>query len=426
LGDWADRVRRRPGTPLPRPQRDFFERGFGCSLEPIRIHVDRGAAEALGAAAFAVGRHIVLREPPRDWDAPVTRYLLGHEIAHCLQQRTVGDAAPAAAVGAADDPLEREAHRAAADILAGRRAGPLSREARAVVRRAVTVAPKSANITPNKQPPAGTKPEWLVNTETGEEIMAFQSDGFIATGTAKLRGDSVGEVAGYTLGWIQCQLMETNWAIYRGNKDDDGSTLLDFGWKPPMAVCRDTHEEKAVLYDEAYDSGGANRFVAPKGLKEVNMTCEFRDFPRDDFQLQVTNSLTNKPNFLDEAMIEIYFCTVLTLQSPGGEFQHLKHIFWNVRWHYRFTPKDAKGVPGVLPVKGEDPGKYCLVQDGAPTDARILDKLTDGKTTNCTVRMRGRDPIVTPRKGKSETFDTKRLTRSADGTADTIGCFKKK
>src|SRR5262249_32506068 len=61
--DWANRVRRRPGAPLPRPQRDFFERGFDCSLDSIRLHVDPDAAAALDAEAFAVGRHIVLRAP---------------------------------------------------------------------------------------------------------------------------------------------------------------------------------------------------------------------------------------------------------------------------------------------------------------------------------------------------------------------------
>ena len=422
--DWANRVRRRPGTPLPRPQRDFFERGFDCSLDSIRLHVDRDAAAALGAEAFAVGRHIVLRAAPRDWDAPATRYLLGHEVAHSLQQRTVGDAAPVVAVGAADDPLEREAHRAAVDILAGRRAGPLSREASAVVRRAVSVVPKSVDIIPKKQP-AGTAPK-RVTPQGKPDIMHFDSDGFIAIGTACIRGDQVGEIAGYTLGWIQCQLMETNWAIYRGLNEDDGSVLLKYGWKPPMPVCRDTREKNAILYDAAYDSGGANRFVVPKGLKEVVMACEFRDYPDDNFPIQQPNSLTKRPNFLQEAMVEVYFCTVLTLQEPGGPFQHLKHVYWNVRWHYSFTPPDAKGNPGVQLVKGQDAGKVCDVQNGAPTDPQILDKLTDSKATNCNVRSAESNPAVSESLKKSEKYDTTRSTRSADGTADTVGCFKKR
>ena len=57
--------------------------------------------------------------------------------------------------------------------------------------------------------------------------------------------------------------------------------------------------------------------------------------------------LLTRRNYLAEAMTELYFCTVLTLLSPAGEVQHLKHIFWNVRWHYKFTPpREGEGTMG--------------------------------------------------------------------------------
>jgi hypothetical protein len=306
---WAERVRRQAGAPLPRPQRAFFERGFGCSLEPIRLHVDRDAAEALGAEAFAVGRHIVLREPLRDWDAPATRYLLAHEIAHCVQQRLVGDAAPAAAVGAADDPLEREAHRAAGAILAGRRAAPLSREGRAVVRRQVKVGLNGLFTT---QQPAGTKAGLWHNDDAHKVTMGFTGNGIIALGIADLQGDKDGELAGYTLGWIQCGLMETRWAIYRGLNKNDGSTLLDRGWKHGMPVCRDTKSDTAILYDEVTDEGRPFTIDAPGGTKRFPLAVDFQDWPQDDFEPQLEHATSHKPNFLEEAMVELYFCTVLT------------------------------------------------------------------------------------------------------------------
>jgi hypothetical protein len=432
FGEVLNRVRNRPGIPLPRPQRDFFECGFDCSLDSIRLHIDRNASEALGAEAFAVGRHIVLREAPRNWDALSTRYLLCHEIAHCLQQRSVGDEAPAVALGASEDPLEREAHRAAMDILAGRPAGPLSREAHAVVRRAVSVVSKSADIIPKKKP-AGTAPKWMENEKTSEQAMVFNvdaTDGFTAIGTARLRGDKEGEIAGYTLGWIQCQLMETNWAIYRGLEEKDGSQIFKYGWKPPMAVCRDA-EKNVILYNADYGSeaakkGVVNKFVAPKGLKESVMACEFRDFPSDSFPIQQPNSLTKKTNFIEEAMIELYFCTVLTLLSPDNKtFEHLKHVYWNIRWHYHFKPPDAKGNPLPVPVKGADAGKLCSVQDGAPKDSRVLEKLIDRTATSCNVRSADINPVVDEKATKSERFDTTRSTRSLDETASTYDCFKK-
>jgi phage-related protein len=68
---------------------DRLEAAFGIDLGHVRVHTDnraRRAATALGARAFVAGRHVFLGERARADDA----VLLGHEVAHVLQQRPDG------------------------------------------------------------------------------------------------------------------------------------------------------------------------------------------------------------------------------------------------------------------------------------------------------------------------------------------------
>ena len=66
-----------------------LERGFGADLTGVQVHEGATAArsaDAIGAKAFAIGPHVVLgeRAPSRRSEAGVR--LLGHEVAHVLQQ----------------------------------------------------------------------------------------------------------------------------------------------------------------------------------------------------------------------------------------------------------------------------------------------------------------------------------------------------
>lgn len=71
-----------PGARLPAGLRDEG----GASAADVRVHVDAGATDALGARAFTAGRHIVVH--PHDYapDTPAGRGLLRHELAHVAQQ----------------------------------------------------------------------------------------------------------------------------------------------------------------------------------------------------------------------------------------------------------------------------------------------------------------------------------------------------
>jgi hypothetical protein len=105
------------GAPLAPDLRTRLERLFGTDFSAVRIHRD-GAAEQIGARAFARGEAIHLAAGESEAD----EHLLGHELAHVVQQRQGRVAAEQAFGGAglnADAGLEREADDAAAQVSRG-------------------------------------------------------------------------------------------------------------------------------------------------------------------------------------------------------------------------------------------------------------------------------------------------------------------
>jgi hypothetical protein len=79
----------RPGQKLDPATRAFFEPRFGRSLDAIRVHTDERAAasaQAVGAAAYAVGPQIVFGANRYQPGTAAGRHLLAHELAHTIQQ----------------------------------------------------------------------------------------------------------------------------------------------------------------------------------------------------------------------------------------------------------------------------------------------------------------------------------------------------
>lgn len=109
------------GSGLRSDIRSRMEGAFGVDFSGVRVHQD-GNADALGgsisARAFTSGNDIFLRRNERDSDTS----LIAHELAHVVQQSAAPEEGVQSAgmtVGAADDPLELEADRAAQLVSAG-------------------------------------------------------------------------------------------------------------------------------------------------------------------------------------------------------------------------------------------------------------------------------------------------------------------
>jgi hypothetical protein len=105
------------GRPLDHSTRARLESSFRCDLSRVRVHSDESAARAAGdinARAFTLGQNIWFGRHEFSPHSAGGFHLLAHEVAHTIQQGTVAPVVQRSlAVGAADDPLEAAADRAA-------------------------------------------------------------------------------------------------------------------------------------------------------------------------------------------------------------------------------------------------------------------------------------------------------------------------
>jgi Domain of unknown function (DUF4157) len=85
-----------PGQPLDSATRTFMEPRFGCDFGCVRIHADDKAAasaQALGARAYTLGRHIVFGRAESSPADPAARQLMAHELTHVIQQQAASESA---------------------------------------------------------------------------------------------------------------------------------------------------------------------------------------------------------------------------------------------------------------------------------------------------------------------------------------------
>ena len=99
------------GSALPAGVQNKMERAFGADFSAVRVHQD-GAADAVGAQAFARGTDLHFAPGRYDPHSQAGQELLGHELAHTVQQaqgRVGASAQPKGGAIHSDAGLEREA-----------------------------------------------------------------------------------------------------------------------------------------------------------------------------------------------------------------------------------------------------------------------------------------------------------------------------
>jgi len=108
------------GRPLPSATQARMDRSFGADFSTVRVH-EGGAAAGLGAAAFTQGEDIHFAPGRFAPGTPAGDELIGHELAHVVQQRAGRVAMPQARGAAinADEALEREADQQGARAARG-------------------------------------------------------------------------------------------------------------------------------------------------------------------------------------------------------------------------------------------------------------------------------------------------------------------
>lgn len=74
------------GLPLPRDVQAKMEKALNANFSDVRVHVGPDAA-AIGAVAFTWGTNIHFAPGQYNPHTPQGQFLLGHELAHVVQQR---------------------------------------------------------------------------------------------------------------------------------------------------------------------------------------------------------------------------------------------------------------------------------------------------------------------------------------------------
>ena len=111
------------GQPIPEPVRQKMEGFFGADFSGVRVHQGTHAT-SIGALAFTLGSDLYFAPGQYDPHSPRGQQLLGHELAHVVQQRQGRVRNPfGGGVAVVQDPaLEAEAERFG--LLAAQQRGP--------------------------------------------------------------------------------------------------------------------------------------------------------------------------------------------------------------------------------------------------------------------------------------------------------------
>lgn len=118
-------VLRSPGQPLAPATRAFFEPAFGHDFSDVRVHADAKSEESartINALAFTIGQNIHFGAGEYQPASSQGKRLLAHELAHTVQQRGIDAGTQwlsAARMAPEADHLEREADRAAEQVVTG-------------------------------------------------------------------------------------------------------------------------------------------------------------------------------------------------------------------------------------------------------------------------------------------------------------------
>jgi len=247
----------------------------------------------------------------------------------------------------------------------------------------VSIASNSAKIVVTQRP--------TVNRPFVDgSMMKFTSGKLIATGEVTLNGAAGDDASGWTAGFIQVQWTETNWCYYRGERNSDGSIFVQRGRPParPAQACRDCDPRTPVsdiFYSTLPEHGEIAKGSSAGSIFPQRLALSHVDQLRDACRLVERNSLTSKLNYLTEAQLEFFFCTVLSLRDPRGVFHHLAHFYWNQRWRATFKPLTFGIVPvfQITPVAaGTGVGIGSIIQ-GPPTDSRFTGVLTSPQLQSC-------------------------------------------
>jgi hypothetical protein len=252
---------------------------------------------------------------------------------------------------------------------------------------AVSIKPDSANIKitarPHVNPPA-----------VSGTAMSYTGTPIRATGEVTLLGAPGDSAAGWTVGFVQAQWIETNWCYYRGQTAQDGSIFIQRARPParPNQACCDCVNGSPVsrLFYSTIPAHGEIATGTAGAVFPLTLKVSHFDQPSDSVDLVEMNahpaSGPAAPNFLAESQMEFHFCTILSVLDPAGTFHHLLSFYWNVHWQATFHPTSFTNPPAgsrVHIVRAGTSANVGHLIKGTPTDRRFTGILNTAQTKSC-------------------------------------------
>lgn len=160
------------GVPLPPELRTVFERSLGADLSTVRIHTSSPVASEMNARAFTQGQDIHFAPGQYDPSSATGKQLLGHEVAHTVQQRSGPlprlDLKPT--ISSPGEPLEGRADDAASAMVKGDAAPAVGSVSEPTIQREATGAAPAAP--PAEVTPADKRLVTSFVAEFGESLMS--------------------------------------------------------------------------------------------------------------------------------------------------------------------------------------------------------------------------------------------------------------
>lgn len=237
----------------------------------------------------------------------------------------------------------------------------------------------------------------LATVQNGQQGANFSlSSGIEAVGTVTLNGAAGDSGAGWNVGFLQAQWIETNWLAYRGLTQAAGSVFVQRARPParPRQACFDCLIAGSPFYGTGASpatvvpatGGAALPFVAPLPANPafpLTISVIHADFPGDFAAFSRRNGRTGQMNFLSEVQLEFHFCISLVVREPGGQLHFLQNLFWNVHWQNAFKFANAAANPAITVVAAGTAANVGHVIAGRINDGRFLPVLTTPQATNC-------------------------------------------
>ncbi|WP_139488473.1 eCIS core domain-containing protein [Brevibacillus dissolubilis] len=301
---------------------------FGHNFADVNIHRHSGRAGELGALAYTQGNDIHFAPGQYNPDSPAGQSLLGHELAHVIQQRQ-GRVKPTLehkGLPINDNPaLEQEADQM------GAKAASISEPPESPIqqKRASTASPQAVTTTPVIQRMLGYKVTPNTETESTKQLgTSLEEKGDIVKWIPVTKGDMIKlkKKKGETIYWVS-NVGDDGITLTKYNAEDEGTPKIEI---PPNEVRNGYCFDNKAIVNAAHEnfrpnlsSVGETRVLDFEMNKwEKQLKTEQKPAPSSEEQNQKRSDLKTRFDQLRNSAWEENYKRSLTVVTGNAEQSH--------------------------------------------------------------------------------------------------------